>query len=105
GNGWGTTIPALVAGAECTITESSLNGADAVLITPNDGTDSTVGVVTIPTTGTDPVLVDVTNRFLAGELTVTKDITGAGAALWGTGDFEVELVCTLNGDPVRVIGD
>ena len=104
GNGWGETLPSLVAGAECTITEPDLNGADAVIITPNDGTDATVGVVTIPDDATEPVLIEVTNRFLAGSLEVTKAVTGDGAALYGTGDFTLTLACTLGGDPVRVIG-
>lgn len=103
GNGWGQTLPSLVADAECTITESDLNGADAVLITPNDGTDTTVGELTIPDDATEPVLVTVTNRYLAGSLEVTKSVTGDGAALYGTGDFTVELACTLDGDDVRVI--
>lgn len=104
GNGWAQTLPSLVAGAECAITESNLNGADAVVITPNDGTDTTTGAVTIPVGATGPVLVDVTNRYLAGSIEVTKAITGEGAELYGTGDFTVELVCTLDGAPVRVIG-
>ncbi|NLA64503.1 MAG: hypothetical protein GX862_00920 [Leucobacter sp.] len=103
GNGWGTTLSSLVAGSECTITEPNLNGADAVVITPNDGAATDTGVVTIPTGATAPVLVNVSNRYLAGSLEVTKAITGEGAALYGTGDFTVELVCTLDGDPVRVI--
>ncbi|CAG7613417.1 hypothetical protein LEUCIP111803_01689 [Leucobacter soli] len=103
GNGWGETLSSLVAGAECTITEPSLNGADEVIITPNDGTDTTTGTITIPTEATEPVLVDVTNRFLAGSLEVTKSVTGDGAQQYGTGDFTVTLVCTLDDETVRVI--
>lgn len=104
GNGWAQTLPSLVADAECTITEPGLRGADAVVITPNDGTDTTVGTVTIPDNANAAVQVEVTNRFLAGSLEVTKAVTGDGAALYGTGDFTVTLACTLNGDPVRVVG-
>ncbi len=103
GNGWGTTLSSLVAGSECTITEPSLNGADAVVITPNDGDDTTTGIVTIPSEATEPVVVAVTNRYLAGSIEVEKLITGDGAELYGTGDFTVQLVCTLNDEPVRVI--
>lgn len=104
GNGWGTTLSSLVAGASCEITESDLQGADAVVITPNDGVATDTGVVEIPADATAPVLVSVTNRYLAASLEVTKSITGDGAALYGTGDFTVQLACTLNGAPVRVIG-
>jgi len=104
GNGWGETLSSLVAGAECAITEPNLHGADAVVITPNDGTDTTTGSVTIPSSATAPVLVTVTNRYLAGSLEVTKAVTGDGAALYGTGGFEISLACTLDGDAVRVIG-
>lgn len=103
GNGWGQTLPSLVAGAECTITEPDLEGADAVVITPNDGSDTTTGVVTIPADATEPVEVAVVNRFLAGSIEVTKAVTGDGAADYGTGDFTLTLVCTLDGDAVRVI--
>lgn len=102
GNGWSQFVPSLVAGTDCTITEPDLQGADGVVITPNNDEDQTVGTVTISEGETEPVAVTVTNRYLAGSLHVTKDVTGDGAATYGTADFEVTLECTLNGEPVRI---
>ena len=73
-----------------------------MVITPNNDEDQTVGTVTISEGETEPVAVTVTNRYLAGSLHVTKDVTGDGAATYGTADFEVTLECTLNGEPVRI---
>ncbi|MET0865581.1 MAG: DUF5979 domain-containing protein, partial [Nakamurella sp.] len=90
-------IPGLVehipAGATCRVWET-----DSVGGTPNgDGASEA-----------DPVIVDITwdpaedapiptatitNDYVAGQVTVTKAVTGAAAAEFGTGPFTVELSC------------
>lgn len=101
-NGFSASLGELVAGTECTVTEDSLNGADAVVITPNDGDDVTTGTVTIPDAGS--TTVTVSNWFLSGSLEVTKSVLGDAAAAYGTADFGVALSCTLNGAPIEVAG-
>ncbi|MGM7698584.1 DUF5979 domain-containing protein [Microbacterium sp. A84] len=91
------TIDTLPAGAECAVTETDAGGASSTVITP-DTTDAPVAVGTIA----EPVLFTAANTFGTGTLHVTKEILGEGASLWGTGQFEVTLVCTLNGADVIV---
>lgn len=102
GNAWTASLTGLVAGSRCVITEPDLEGADAVVITPNDGSDSTTGVVTLPDTGT--ATVTVTNWYLTGSLEVTKVFDGAAAAQYGTADFELDLVCLRGGAEVVIPG-
>lgn len=102
GNAWTASLTGLIAGSECFITEPDLEGADAVVITPNDGTDTTTGVVTLPDTGT--ATVTVTNWYLTGSLEVTKVFDGAAATQYGTADFDLELVCVRGGDEVDIPG-
>ncbi|WP_336653330.1 MULTISPECIES: DUF5979 domain-containing protein [unclassified Leucobacter] len=48
--------------------------------------------------GTTPqVAVEFVNRFTTGTLSITKELTGAGAERWGDGPFTVRVVCTLAG--------
>ncbi|KQW08378.1 hypothetical protein ASC66_05635 [Leifsonia sp. Root4] len=101
-NGFSASLGELVAGTECTVTEEALNGADAVVITPNDGDDVTTGTVTIPDAGS--TTVTVSNWFLSGSLEVTKSVLGDAAAAYGTADFGVALSCTLDGAPIEVAG-
>lgn len=101
-NGFSASLGELVAGTECTITEESLNGADAVVITPNDGDDLSTGTVTIPDAGS--TTVTVSNWFLSGSLEVTKSVLGDAAAAFGTADFGVALSCSLDGQPIQIAG-
>ena len=82
-----TQIDDLASGAECTVSEPDPAGAQEVGIEPET---VTVG------TG-EPVDVTVTNTFLAGSLTVTKQVEGDGAELYGAGPFEVTIACTREG--------
>ncbi|WP_164743466.1 DUF5979 domain-containing protein [Microbacterium sulfonylureivorans] len=99
-NGYASEIEDIATGATCTVAEVTTGGATAVAVEP--------GEVTIGDAGT-PVTVVVTNTFDAGSITVTKEIVGDGADLWGAGPFEVTLACTtplglavdLPFDPVR----
>lgn len=82
-DGWQAEIDDIATGATCTVTEVVDGGATTVAVDP--------GSVTIG----DGTTVDVviTNTFAAGSLTVTKEIDGDGAELWGAGPFEVTLEC------------
>ncbi|WP_133161178.1 DUF5979 domain-containing protein [Microterricola pindariensis] len=102
GNGFSASLGELIVGTECSIVEQGLQGADSVVIEPNDGSDLTVGLVTIPNAGS--TLVTVSNWYLSGSLAVTKAIVGDAAAAFGTGDFTLELSCTLNGQAIAVAG-
>ncbi|KAA9132386.1 DUF5979 domain-containing protein [Microbacterium caowuchunii] len=101
GNGWSASVPGVVAGAECLVTEPDRAGADAVAITPNDG-DATVGHVTLPASGA--AQVEMTNWYLTGGVEVTKVFAGDAAAQYGTADFEVQLACVRDGQDVLIPG-
>ncbi|WP_129586755.1 DUF5979 domain-containing protein [Microterricola viridarii] len=101
-NGFSASLGELIVGTECSITEQGLQGADAVVIEPNDGSDLTVGVVTIPNAGS--TLVTVSNWYLSGSLAVTKAVVGDAAATFGTGDFSLDLSCTLGGRSIAIAG-
>lgn len=90
----------LVAGSVCEITELDAGVADAVVITPNDGVDETVGVVTV--IQDEAVDVAIANWYLTGEVSVTKYFEGAAAAKFGTRDYPVQLSCSLRGDALAL---
>lgn len=100
-NGWSATITDVVAGSECTVVEDDLQGADAVVISPNAG-DPTTGSIEIPDTGA--AAVDVTNWYLTGSLEVTKTFAGDAAEKFGTDDFELQLVCVRDDIAVEIPG-
>lgn len=102
-NGWSQTIPNVLGGSSCVVTEPDLNGASSVVVSPNNGVDLTRGVVSVPAGATGPVDVTVSNRFLGGSLHVDKQVVGDGAG-FGTADFTVELVCELDGVGVAIPG-
>ncbi len=80
----------LPVGANCSIVESKVGGANGFTVSP--------GTFTLES---DPTAVVVSNVFKAGALRVTKQVTGdgVGVELWGTGPFEVSLECkrSVNG--------
>lgn len=100
-NGWTTAIHQIIPGSVCTIVEDDLNGADAVVITPNDGEDTSVGTGTVPVTG-GVVTVTATNWYLTGSLEVTKTFAGAGADKYGTSAYELSLTCVRDGEVVDI---
>ncbi len=107
-NGWKATIENVIAGSDCEITETDLGGADAVVITPNDGVDEATGTITVPATATT-AQVDVTNWYLTGSVEVTKTFAGDAGAIAKFGqdplaEYEFELVCTRGGDTVVIPG-
>ncbi len=87
--GTGTvTYDGLPSEAECRVSETASDPqAQEITVSPE----------TI-TVGDDeeepPVQVGVTNTFHLGSVTVTKDVTGPGADLYGSGPFQVSLACT-----------
>ncbi|WP_243225815.1 DUF5979 domain-containing protein [Microbacterium sp. CIAB417] len=83
-------------GAECQVSETDDAGASATTITPEDGLVTVGGA-------DEPVQVSIDNAFDVGEIVVTKDITGDGAQ-WATGEFEISLACTWNGESIEIPG-
>ncbi|MBW9092543.1 hypothetical protein JNB62_02465 [Microbacterium jejuense] len=100
-NGWSSAVHDVVAGSECTVVEDDLNGADAVVITPNDGEDTSVGTGIVPVTG-GLVTVTATNWYLTGSAEVTKTFAGDGAEKFGTSAYELSLTCVRDGELVDI---
>ena len=84
GNPLTARVDNVAAGAECTVIETDNGGANSTVISPN--------VITIVDGQVASVTIE--NTFEAGALDVIKTIDGPGAALYGTGPFEVSLSCT-----------
>lgn len=115
GNAWQEVLENIIAGSDCTFTETSLQGADAVQITPNDGVDTTVGTVTVPGPTVpvpSPIVnIDVNNWYLTGSLEVTKVFAGDSGAIDKFArnpspeiEFEFTLTCVRDGVNVVVPG-
>jgi len=115
GNAWQVVLENIIAGSNCTFTEAGLQGADAVVITPNDGADTTVGVLTVPgPTIPEPspiVNIDVTNWYLTGSVEVTKTFAGDAEAIDKFArnpvpeiEFEFSLSCVRDGEVVIIPG-
>ncbi|MFB8189409.1 DUF5979 domain-containing protein [Microbacterium sp. NPDC055988] len=102
-NGWSSPITDVVAGSECTVVEDDLNGADAVVIEPNDGQDTATGIGIVPADG-GLVTVTATNWYLTGSLEVTKSFAGDGAEKFGTAAYELRLICVRDGEVVDLEG-
>ena len=71
-NGWTTAVHEVIPGSECSVVEDDLNGADAVVIEPNDGENTSVGTGIVPVDG-GIVTVTATNWYLTGSLEVGKE--------------------------------
>lgn len=82
-----TQIDGLAANAECAVTEPDAGGAHDTVIEPS----------TVTVSAEETASVTVTNTFDAGALTVTKEVEGSGAELYGAGPFEVTVTCTREG--------
>ncbi|KQM80906.1 hypothetical protein ASE68_17950 [Agromyces sp. Leaf222] len=108
------TYDTLPAGSECTVTEAASEGATTSIVVTQDGVDDDLGATSEATftllpdsEGVTVTAVAVTNAFGVGSVEITKAVTGTGAEAWGGtfGDFEVELVCTLEGADPDVVYD
>jgi large repetitive protein len=101
------TISNLADNSICSAVEQggrSTTGADTVRELDSDGGTDGVGVLT---TTASPASTTITNWYLTGEISVTKKVTGAGGALFGSGtdQFEINLTCTrtdVNGHLITV---
>ncbi|MER3389308.1 MAG: DUF5979 domain-containing protein [Microcella sp.] len=104
-NGQSRSFTGLPAGAVCTVTETQSRGATVskVITTggaaaaPSSGTSAIVTLAPNDGSGEATNAVDHTNSIPVGSLTVTKAITGAGAADpydFGDGTFTVLVNCT-----------
>ncbi|UYO95717.1 DUF5979 domain-containing protein [Microbacterium sp. M28] len=91
-----TVYDGLPMGADCQVTETDAAGASAATITPDDGAVTVGGPE-------EPVEVTIDNTFDIGEIVVSKEITGDGAR-WATGEFEITLSCTWNGESIEIPG-
>jgi hypothetical protein len=114
-NGWQAVLENIIEGSDCTFTEDGLQGADAVVITPNDGTDTTTGVLVVPGPTDDepsPVVdIAVTNWYLTGSIEITKTFAGDDGAIDKFAvspvpaiEFEFELTCMRDGEEVVIPG-
>lgn len=95
-------VPAMVAGAVCSVVQSQTGGATTVAWTVENsgGPDGSGATVTV-TEPSSSVTID--NVFDLAGLTVTKTV--AGAAAWASNtDFLVDVTCTFNGLPITSIG-
>lgn len=100
-NGWSTPVHDVVAGSACTVVEDDLQGADAVVIEPNDGDNTAIGIGIIPDGG-GLVTVTATNWYLTGSLEVTKTFAGDGAEKFGTAAYELRLDCLRDDETVAI---
>lgn len=100
-NGWSSQVTDVVAGSECTVLEEDLNGADAVVIEPNDGENTAIGTGIVPEGG-GLVTVTATNWYLTGSVEVTKTFDGDGADAYGTAAYELRLRCVRDGEIVDI---
>lgn len=78
------TYAGLPMNADCTATETKTGGANGSAVSPS-GSFSLASA-------SNPVTI--TNSFTEGQVSVGKDFSGAGVALYGAGPFEVTLECT-----------
>ncbi|MGF0118620.1 DUF5979 domain-containing protein [Promicromonospora sp. Marseille-Q5078] len=95
----------LPVGAECTVTETGAGNASSTTITVDQGlpghpvttdgpsTDLTLvgDVVGLPTND-----VTLTNTYDVGAIDLQKVVDGEGADQYGTGPFDIDVVCTFD---------
>ncbi|GAA4843565.1 hypothetical protein GCM10023221_22190 [Luteimicrobium xylanilyticum] len=104
------TVTGVPVNSVCTVEETDAAGAPSttVVITQSgDARDETTGTSSgsfvLRDGGTEVNAVAVTNHYTVGSVKVTKKLAGDGADAWGSGPFQVRLVCTLDGtDPAPV---
>ena len=96
--GIATSVPEVFpVGTVCAVAESTTGGATSV------GNPAAV-TITGPTGGASlgAVTADITNHFDLGRLDISKERVGDGVAKFGTGPFEVTVVCTWVKDGARL---
>ncbi|WP_154646211.1 DUF5979 domain-containing protein [Timonella senegalensis] len=97
-NGYATQIDNLPVGADCWVTEETQQGG---------ANDVHLGEhVIVPAAAAEGVeapalpAIELTNTFNTAQVTINKDIVGAGAKQYGAGPFTVQLACTYEKDGV-----
>jgi hypothetical protein len=89
----------LPTGAACTVRETGTSGAASTEVTITQGASTQTGATTaafiLVPGGAGATTVAFTNHYTVGSLEITKTVTGTGADLWGGGDFDLSLTCTL----------
>ncbi|GAA4429190.1 hypothetical protein GCM10023169_31180 [Georgenia halophila] len=97
GAGETRTFGTYPASTECAVTETATGGANATVLEPTDGTVTILGPEDQDeTVGSAEVIA--TNTFLLGDLVIDKVVDGPGAALYGSGPFTAQVVCTWDRD-------
>jgi uncharacterized repeat protein (TIGR01451 family) len=94
------TIADLPVSASCRVSETDSFHADVIAMSVDGGSRTTVlqGQAYTVALGTNAGYdVEVRNTYLAGQVAVSKTVTGAGGADFGTGPFTVDLECTWQG--------
>lgn len=98
-------------GAECTVTETATGDAASTSVSlTEDGGEPvvTAGTTTQFTVGEGDAtvtLADFVNTYTVGSIEIAKSVIGAGRDAWGSGPFEVQLVCTLDGAVTNPVYD
>ena len=96
------TVSNILAGSVCSVTETSTGtGEDATVILDNSNQPFDGTGVTVVASATRTVTFQ--NWYLTGQVTVSKVVTGPGAA-FGTGPFTVSLACTRGGESITIAG-
>ena len=91
------TVGPLPIGAECSVEETASNGAQGVVISPDEP-------VTVLGTEQPPATVTITNTFGVGSLILEKVVDGEGAVFVPEGTiFTAEVSCEFLGEPVEDI--
>ena len=95
----------LPVGATCEVTETVTGHAASTTVTV-DTSDPVVGTTaTIDLQGGDePQLMTIANTFTAGQISVTKTVSGTAASAHTGDTFGVTLVCTWYGEDLRIPG-
>ena len=116
GSGESVTYTGLPAGSSCAATEVDTAGATSTTssATTGKGTadeesvtgDERIELVLTPDGAGGAVTneVEFTNVFPTGKVTITKELAGDGAELWGSGPFTVHLTC-VSVDDGRIVWD
>jgi uncharacterized repeat protein (TIGR01451 family) len=85
-------------GSTCEVRETDADDANAISFAGEGVTDAGDGSATV-TVGA-ATLVDATNHYEAGTLSVLKTVVGDGAAEYGDGPFSAAVSCTYDGDVI-----
>ena len=89
------TVPV---GSTCEVREINADDADTISFTGDGVIDAGDGSAAV-TVGAQ-TLVDATNHYEAGTLSVLKTVVGDGAAEYGDGPFSAAVSCTYDGDVI-----